>query len=445
MLDPKTKRQGYSDLLLSKGKILSIWEILHKEQVLRMAEQVGESLESFDAAGKYVAPGLVDIHVHFREPGFTYKEDIATGSQAAIQGGFTTVILMANTNPVIDSVEMVEKIYALAKKAPLHVLTCATVTKHMQGVEINDYVGLSEAGAVGFTDDGIPLVDAKILQMAMEQLALLKKPISLHEEYPSLIANNGMHSHIAKTHFSLMGSPREAEIFMVKRDLAMAISTGAIVNIQHISAKESIELLREAKTQSNLIHGEATPHHFSLTEEAILTKGTLAKMNPPLRREEDRQAIIRGLKENVIDIIATDHAPHTKEEKDRVFQEAPSGIIGLETSLSLGIMNLVTPGHLTYLELLEKMTCNPATLYGIDAGCLYKNGPGDIVIFSPEKEYLYEKSASKSTNSPFLGETLQGQVEATIVNGKIVYEKIGNEKIGNEKIGNEKEVKHGKK
>lgn len=422
VLDPKSKGQGYSDLLLSKGKVLFIWEPLSQEQVLQLAEQEGEILDIYDAAGKYVAPGLVDIHVHFREPGFTYKEDIASGSQAAIQGGFTTVVLMANTKPVIDSVEMVESIYTLAKDAPLHVFTCGTVTKQMKGKETNDYNGLCEAGAVGFTDDGVAIVEEAILRKAMEELALLHKPISLHEEDPGYVVNNGMHSHIAKSEFSLEGSPREAEVSMVKRDLAIAIETGAILNIQHISAKESIELLREAKKLSPNIHGEASPHHFSLTEEAILIKGTLAKMNPPLRRESDRQSIIRALKENVIDIIATDHAPHAKEEKERAFQEAPSGIIGLETSLSLGIMNLVKPGHLTYLELLEKMTYNPAILYGLEAGSLYKNGPADVVIFSPDKEYVYERSASKSTNSPFLGEALQGQIEATIVSGKIVYE-----------------------
>ena len=374
-----------------------------------------------DATGCVVAPGLVDVHVHFRDPGFTYKEDIYTGAKAALKGGFTSVVLMANTKPAVDNEETLTYVIGKGKETDLKVYTCATVTYGLAGKELVDMDGLLAKGAVGFTDDGIPIMDEKLMEEAMVKVAELGVPISLHEEDPALITNNGVNRGKASEHYNIGGSPREAEISLIKRDLEIALRTGAVLNIQHISTKEGVELVREAKKRGANIHAEATPHHFSLTQDAVIEHGTLAKMNPPLREESDRLAIIEGLKDGTIDIIATDHAPHSAEEKEKAITEAPSGIIGLETALSLGITNLVYTGELTMSELLAPMTCNPAKMYHLDAGAIEEGKVADLVIFSDDEEWTVGDYESKSTNSPFTGMKLKGAIKYTIVDGKIVY------------------------
>jgi dihydroorotase len=259
------------------------------------------------------------------------------------------------------------------------------------------------------------------MHKAMEKVASLNVPISLHEENPTLIANNGINRGKASVHYNIGGSPREAEISLIERDLEIALATGACLNIQHISTKEGVELVRSAKKRGNNIHAEATPHHFSLTEEAAIEYGTLAKMNPPLREEADRQAIIEGLRDGTIDIIATDHAPHSSEEKAKGITEAPSGIIGLETALSLGVTNLASKGEISDERLIECMSLNPARMYGLDAGTLSIGAPADIVIYDPNETYTAGNYASKSSNSPFTGKTLKGKVKYTLVNGEVVY------------------------
>ena len=283
---------------------------------------------------------------------------------------------------------------------------------------------LAKAGAVGFTDDGKPLLDAKIARKAMQEAARVHKPISFHEENPAYIQNNGVNAGKASEYFGIGGSDRQAEIDMVRRDLSIALETGAEIVIQHISAAEAVELVRQAKKKSTKIHAEATPHHFTLTEDAVMEHGTMAKMNPPLRSEADRQAIIAGLADGTIDIIATDHAPHSKEEKERSITAAPSGIIGLETSLALGITSLVRKGHLSLMQLLEKMTINPARLYHLDGGKIEKGAPADLVIFDPEAKWIPEFFASMSSNSPFIGWELYGKVKMTVCGGEIVYTAI---------------------
>ncbi len=280
---------------------------------------------------------------------------------------------------------------------------------------------LKEAGACGFTDDGIPLMDERILREALRRAAKLKRPVSLHEENPALITNNGINAGKAAVHFGIGGSPREAEISMVERDLKIAVEEEADLSIQHISTREAVELVRQAKRQSSHIYAEAAPHHFTLNEEAVIRYGTLAKMNPPLREEEDRLAIIEGLRDGTIDMIATDHAPHSMEEKGRAITEAPSGIIGLETALSLGIRELVNKGYLTMMELLGKMSYAPARLYHLDTGYLAAGGPADMVIFDPDKVWTVDKFASKAANSPFVGERMPGVIAYTICEGKVVY------------------------
>ena len=305
------------------------------------------------------------------------------------------------------------------KNTPIHVYSCASISKGLQGKELVDMALLYSKGAAGFTDDGIPLLDVDILEQAFVKAASIGVPVSLHEENPALISNNGVNSDIAQKKFGIGGSPREAEIDLIARDLDIALKTGVILDVQHISTKEGVELVRQARQKSTKIHAEATPHHFSLTQEAVVEHGTLAKMNPPLRLEEDRQAIIAGIQDGTIDIIATDHAPHSVEEKSKPLTEAPSGIIGLETALSLGITNLVDTGKVSMMQLLACMSCNPAKMYGLNAGNLAIDSTADVVIFDPKAQWTVEKFASKSSNSPFAGNKLTGVIKYTIVNGNV--------------------------
>ena len=415
MIDPASGTDGLRDILTDGSRILKIGES-------GSIEAPDKDARIIEADGLTAAPGLVDTHVHFRDPGAEYKEDIFTGAKAAAAGGFTSVVLMANTTPHVDNEETLSYVIEKGKKTGIHVYTCANVTMDMAGDELTDMETLAKAGAVGFTDDGKPLLDAGLTRKAMQEAARLHMPISFHEENPAFIVNNGINAGAVSEKLGLSGSDRQAEIDMVRRDLSIGLETGADVVIQHISAKEAVELVRQARRKSLRIHAEATPHHFTLTEDAVLKYGTLAKMNPPLRTEEDREAIIEGLKDGTLDLIATDHAPHSAEEKQKEFAKAPSGIIGLETALSLGISRLTDTGRLTLSELLACMTVNPARLYHLDAGYLAEGGPADIVLFDAEEAWTPEHFCSRSQNSPFLNQTMKGKVRYTVCGGKIVYE-----------------------
>lgn len=419
VMNPATGEEGYQDILIEGSRIVKMGENLY-DTMTKNGET--EGLQIIDATGLVAAPGLVDVHVHFRDPGFTYKEDIETGAKAALKGGYTTVVLMANTKPVADNAETLAYVLEKGQKTGLHVETCACVTRGMKGQELTDMEQLFREGAAGFTDDGVPVLTEEIVKSAMQEAGRLGVPISFHEENPAFIENNGVNAGAASAHYQIGGSKREAEIDLVRRDLALALKTGACVNIQHISTKEAVELIRQAKAKGGDIHAEATPHHFTLTEEAVIRYGTLAKMNPPLREESDRMAIIEGLKDGTIDLIATDHAPHSREEKARPITEAPSGIIGLETALALGITYLVDTGQLSLMSLLEKMTINPARMYHFDAGYLAEGAPADIVLFDPQESFIVDGFASKSENSPFLGWRLRGKVKYTICGGESKYE-----------------------
>lgn len=412
VIDPESGREEVCDILTKNGKILKIGGI---------SEATDKECQVIDAKGLIAAPGLVDVHVHFREPGFTQKEDIITGAAAAAKGGFTTVVLMANTKPAVDNEETLSYVLNRGRKTAIRVETCANVTMGMQGGELVPMEQLAKAGAVGFTDDGVPLMEEKLVCDAMEMAAKLNMPLSFHEEDPKYIGNNGINRGKASEYFGISGSPREAEVSLVERDLELSGQTGAHINIQHISAKESVELVRKAKAKGYPVHAEATPHHFTLTEEAAIKYGTMAKMNPPLREEADRLAIIKGLADGTIDIIATDHAPHTAEEKAKAITDAPSGIIGLETAFSLGMTELVDKGYLGMKQLLAAMSTNPAKMYHLDAGYLAEGGPADIVLIDPKEEWVVEEFASKASNSPFVGWKLKGKVKYTICKGEIAY------------------------
>lgn len=434
MLDPASGIEGHRDILIDKksGKIARIApqgtpadelarDLCKDRETGEIRPEENEKPEEIDLKGQLIVPGLVDVHVHFRDPGFTYKEDIYTGARSAARGGFTSVVLMANTKPAVDNPDTLAYVLKKGAETGIHVYTCANVTMGLQGRELTDMERLSGLGAAGFTDDGIPLMDESLLREALRRAAKCGKPVSLHEENPALIANNGVNAGKAAAHYGIGGSPREAEISMVERDLRIALEEEADLSIQHISAREAVELVRQAKKKSGHIYAEAAPHHFTMTEDAVITHGTLAKMNPPLREEADRLAIIEGLRDGTIDMIATDHAPHSAEEKAKPLTEAPSGIIGLETALSLGIRELVNKGYLSMMELIGKMSLAPAKLYHLDAGYLKEGGPADLTVFDPKKEWKVERFASKAANSPFVGETLPGVISYTICGGAIVY------------------------
>ena len=430
LLDPASGRSGLFDILIDEEQIARIGacgslDDMAKEYLsMKLMEDptlTGGELTEIDASGCIVAPGLVDCHVHFRDPGFTYKEDITTGAKAAAKGGFTTVVMMGNTEPHMDNVDTIKDVLARGAETGIKVLTCGNVTRDMVGKELVDMDALMAAGAVLFTDDGKPITDAGLMEKACVEAAKRGMIISLHEEDPSFIKENGINAGGVAEKLGLSGSPRDAEIAMVKRDIEIAEKTGAEIVVQHISAAESVDMIREARARGVKVHAEATPHHFTLTEDAVLKYGSLAKMNPPLRLESDRQAIIAGLKDGTIDMIATDHAPHSREEKQKELSQAPSGITGLETSLALGIRELVNTGMLTMGELIYRMSTGPARVYGLDAGEIREGGAADLVIFSPSEEWSFVQSVSKSSNTPFLGQRMPGKIYATICNGKVVY------------------------
>ena len=414
VVDPASGVDEGLDVVLEDGRVKALGKFPKTEDYQRV----------IDAKGKIVAPGLVDMHVHFRDPGLTYKEDIATGAAAAAAGGYTTVVCMANTKPVVDSVEVLSELLGRMKQLPIHVLSAAAVTKGLQGKELTDMRALRAAGAAGFTDDGIPIMDSALLFEAMKLAKELDAPISLHEEDPALIAAAGINQGSVSKQLNFGGAPALAEESLVARDCMLALRSGARVDIQHISSGVSLDVVRAMKGLGAGVFAEVTPQHFSLTEQAALERGALAKVNPPLRGEADRYALIRGLKDGTIDFIATDHAPHSPEEKARELAQAPSGMIGLETALALGVTNLVRKGHLTMLQLLEKMTVNPARFYGLDAGTLRAGAPADLVIFDEREKWTVEedKFRSKSRNSPFTGMELYGKVYCTICGGNVAYE-----------------------
>lgn len=412
LINPQTNTSEPADIRIDNGIIVEIGQLT-----------ANSNEEILDIAGLTIAPGLIDTHIHFRDPGFTYKEDLHTGALAAAKGGFTSVICMANTKPVVDNVETLTDILERAKAEKIRIYQTTSITKGLMGKEMNDLEALANAGACGFTDDGIPIVDASLCYKAMEKAAQLNMPISLHEEDPAFISENGINRGVASEHLGIGGSPSLAEEVMVSRDCMLALHSKAHTVIQHISSGNSVALVRNAKALGANVHAEATPHHFTLTEEAVIEHGSLAKMNPPLRTEADRLAIIEGLQDGTIDLIATDHAPHSESEKaTEPMWKAPSGITGLETSLGLGITSLVKPGHLTLMQLLEKMTCNPAKLYKLPGGSIEVNAPADFVVFNPDEEWTVDHFVSKSTNSPFKGAVLFGKIYYTICNGDIIYQ-----------------------
>jgi len=375
--------------------------LIHNDRIVQICKNISATadMKIIDATGLIVAPGLVDIHVHFREPGFEYKEDLLTGAAAAAAGGVTTCCCMPNTSPVIDNKEVLDFVSDKAKNAEITVLPIGAVTIGQKGEELTDFAALKKAGAVALSDDGIPIKDDEVMRSA-----LIK----------------------AKENDILIISHCEEEEPMVERDIKLAEETDSRVHIAHVSTASAVEAIRKAKTEGIKVTAEAAPHHFCLTEEAVAEKGTLAKMSPPLRKQEDMEAIIHGLIDGTIDAIATDHAPHSAEEKNLPYNEAPNGIIGLESLLAVTLTSLYHTGKLTMVEIIKLISTNPSKILTFDAGELKEDCISDIVIFDPDEEWTVEPSKfmSKARNTPFGGMKLRGKVKYTISRGRLVYEDI---------------------
>lgn len=414
VLDPVSKRDEVLDIKIEDGKIIKIAKDI---------EASSDKEEVIDASEKVVVPGLIDVHVHFRDPGQTQKEDLVTGSQAAIAGGFTSVVQMANTSPKIDSKEKIIEHYKKARDLPLKVFTVSALTKNFGDIELVDMEENFKRGAVAFTDDGIPNRNSELILEAMNRAKELNVLISFHEEDPDLIGQNGINHSEVSEKLGIYGSPNIAETSFIARDVAIAIYTGAKISIQHISTGLGVDLVKFGKEMGGNIYAEVTPHHIALNDSAVLEYGSLAKMNPPLRSEEDRLRIIKGIKEGTIEIIATDHAPHTTEEKSKEITKAPSGIIGLETSFSICYENLVLTEEISLMKLIELMSTNPARIYGLEGGEISEGKVADLAIIDLDSEYKIDKYKSKSSNTPFKDKTLRGEVLYTISEGILVYKK----------------------
>jgi len=374
-------------------------EILIEDgKIAKIADGIPENADMtvLDASGLIVAPGLVDIHVHFREPGFEYKEDISTGASAAAAGGITTCCCMPNTSPVADCPEIIESITLKATHAPVKVLPIGAVTVGQLGKKLTDFASLKSAGVIALSDDGMPVKNDEIMRKALQT---------------------------ASENELLIISHCEEEEPMVERDVKLAAETGTRVHIAHVSTAKAVETIRKAKAAGIKVTAETCPHYFTLTEEEVGKKGTLARMSPPLRKQKDVEAIIKGVTDGTIDVIATDHAPHTAEEKALPFDEAPNGIIGLETSLALTLTFLYHTGKLSMEEVIRLMSTNPAEILNLEAGYLKTGGVADIVIFDPDEEWTVDPTRfkSKAHNTPFGGMKLRGKVKYTISRGKIVY------------------------
>lgn len=414
VVDPKNKIDGVCDIYIDKGVICDVGTDVELDDL--------SEIEVIDASGMYVTPGLVDMHVHLRDPGFTYKEDIESGTKSAALGGVTSVACMPNTSPVCDNTTVIEYIKSKAKQVGVvNVYPIGAITKGLESEELAGIGDFKFAGVVAVSDDGKPVKSASLMRRALEYADMFDVTVISHCEEPSIAAGS-MNEGAVATEMGLVGISNAAEEIMANREIILAENTNTAVHLAHVSTKGTVEAVRRAKERGVRVTCETCPHYFSLTEEAVRGYNTNAKMNPPLRTEEDVKAIIEGLKDGTIDAIATDHAPHHEDEKNCEFVNAMNGIVGLETSLGVSVKYLVKTGILTMSQLIEKMALNPANILGLCKGSLSVNSAADIIIFNPDKEYTVDvsKFASKSKNSPYDGFVLCAKPEYTIVGGKIV-------------------------
>ena len=413
LIDPASGTDDSLDLAISGGKI---------ENIGKNIKASGDD-EVIDADGSLILPGLVDMHVHFREPGREDVETILGGSMVAAKSGYTSVVTMPNTNPVIDNQALVRFIIMEAARGPINVFPSANITKGGLGEEISEMGELIKGGAVAFTDDGKPVMSSITMRRALEYSRMFDAPILSHSE-DKLLADDGlMNEGINSTKLGLKGIPREAEEVMISRDILLSRLTRGRLHICHVSSAGSVEILRRGKNDGIRVTCETAPHYFSLTDDEVEEQMSMAKMNPPLRTEADRKNIIEGLRDGTIDVIATDHAPHSPSEKKQEMEYAPFGIIGLETAVPLIITELVRKSGFSYMQAFEKVTCNPARILNLDRGALKEGGHADVTIVNPERKIRVDMQflRSRCKNTPFLGRELYGSIEYTICNGKIVY------------------------
>lgn len=416
ILNPSDNTDMTGDLYIEDGVIKEIGEEI---------EPADTPEKTIDAKGCYVMPGLIDLHVHLRDPGLTYKEDVVTGARAAAKGGFTTILAMPNTKPVIDSPDRVEYVHNKAKDlAPVHVLQIGAVTKQQKGEELADIEGMIQAGIPAISEDGKSVMNVKLYKEAMEIAAKHNIPVFAHCEDQNMVSGGCVNADEKAKELGLPGITNGVEDVIAARDIVLAKETGVRLHLCHCSTKDSVRMIQLAKEENLPVTGEVCPHHFTLTSEDIPEDDANYKMNPPLRTKEDKDALILGLKEDIIDVISTDHAPHSREEKNQSMKTAPFGIVGLETSVALTMTELVHTGILTPMQMAAKMSYNPAQVIHSDRGRLEVGSPADVTIIDPDAEYTIDSMEflSKGKNTPFNGRKVKGQVVATICDGNIVYQ-----------------------
>jgi len=417
IIDPANGLDEPKDLLIDKGRIKAL------ESPGSISFDAGEKPSVIDANGCVVCPGLIDMHVHFREPGFEYKETITSGCRSAAAGGFTSVAVMPNTNPVNDTRAVTEYILSLARaEGIIYVYPIAAITQKLEGERLSEMADLKDAGAIAFSDDGRPVMNNELMRRAFEYSKMFKLPLIQHSEMLDLTEGGCMNEGMVSTELGLKGMPTEAEDIMVYRDIALLEKTGGRLHVAHISSKNSVDLVRQAKSRGLSVTCEVAPHHFTLTDEAVRGYDTNTKMSPPLRTINDVEAIKEGLQDGTIDIIATDHAPHDIIDKQVEYQNACFGIVGLETALPLSL-KLVDEKILSIGDVIKKLTSTPADIFNLKAGSLSLDNEADILIFNPNLEYSIDisKFHSKSKNSPFDGWKVKGKVIHTLVKGRTAY------------------------
>ncbi|MFO7893315.1 MAG: dihydroorotase [Longimicrobiales bacterium] len=414
VIDPSQGIDDVRDVLLVDGKVAAVDEAI----------DTPEGADVHDVSGLVVTPGLVDVHVHLREPGGEHKETIATGAWAAAVGGFTSICAMPNTDPPIDDPAAVGFVLAQGLRAgAARVYPVGAVSVGQKGERLTLVGEMVDAGAVGITDDGLPVQDSGLMRLALEYSGTFGIPVADHCEDPTLSRGGSMNEGVVSTRLGITGIPGAAEEVMIARDLFLAELTDGRLHIQHVSTRAGVQMIRAAKERGVNVTAEATPHHFTLTDEAVVGYRTEAKVNPPLRTAEDREAVREGVRDGTLDCIATDHAPHHYDEKEQAFEDAPMGLVGLETALGLAVTELVDGGVLTLPELVERMSTGPARAFNLPAGTLREGAPADVTVFDPEAEWTVDPAAfaSKSRNTPFAGRTLRGRNHTTIVGGRVVW------------------------
>ncbi|MHB1169286.1 MAG: dihydroorotase [Longimicrobiales bacterium] len=412
VIDPSTGQDGTADVLLVDGRI----------EAVGSGFGTPDDAEVLDVSGLIVAPGFIDVHVHLREPGGEHKETIATGARAALAGGFTAVCAMPNTDPPIDDPAAVGFVRGEGLRAGYaRVYPTGTVSLGMKGERLGLIGEMVEAGAVAITDDGRPVADAGLMRLALEYARTFGIPVAQHCEDHSLSAGGSMNEGVVATRLGIRGIPNASEDVVIARDLLLAELTGGRLHIQHVSTRGGVAMIRDAKARGVSVTAEGTPHHFTLTDEACEQYRTEAKVNPPLRRPADRAAVIEGVGDGTLDVIATDHAPHHYDEKEQAFEDAPFGLVGLETALGVVVTELVEKQVLTLSQMVERMSCSPARAFSLPGGTLRRGSIADITVFDAEREWTVDRSKflSKSRNTPFNGMTLRGSPEITIVDGTV--------------------------